>query len=272
MRKQNVAALTVVAAVWISIISPAAAVSQQYEPTVGQDGKDVIWVPTPEELVEAMLDLAKVTPNDYVIDLGSGDGRIVIAAARRGTHAVGYEYNPDMVQLSRQNAEKAGVAGKATFVNADLFTADLSKATVITMYLLPGLNLRLRPTLLEMKPGTRVVSHAFNMGDWPSDKTVEKEGRTAYLWIVPAKVEGVWVWQTGPGNAELKLTQTFQHIEGSLKADGKETAIKNAKLEGDHISFTAGNLEYAGHVSGKTIEGTMKSEGREQKWSAAKKQ
>jgi len=272
MRRQNVAALIALAALWIFIISPAAAVSQQYEPTVGQEGKDVIWVPTPEEHVQAMLDLAKVAPNDYVIDLGSGDGRIVIAAAKRGAHAVGYEFNPDMVQLSKQNAEKAGVTDKATFMNADLFTADLSKATVITMYLLPQLNLKLRPTLLELKPGTRVVSHAFTMGDWPDDKTVEKEGRTAYLWIVPAKVEGVWASQNGSGSAELKLTQTFQNVQGSLKIGGKEIAIKNGKLEGERITFAAGDQEYAGHVSGKTIEGTVKSGGREQKWSAVKKQ
>jgi SAM-dependent methyltransferase len=214
--------------------------------------------------------LAKVTPDDYVIDLGSGDGRIVIAAAKRGAHAVGYEFNPDMVQLSQQNAEKAGVSGKATFVNADLFTADLNKATVITMYLLPQLNMRLRPTILGLKPGTRVVSHAFTMEDWQYDQSVEKEGRTAYLWIVPAKVEGVWIWQTGPGNAELKLTQAFQNIQGSLRADGKETSLKNGKLVGDHISFAAGDQEYAGRVSGKTIEGTVKSGGREQKWSAVK--
>jgi hypothetical protein len=271
MRKQNVAALMALAALWIFIIGPAAAVSQQYEPTVGQEGKDVIWVPTPQELVEAMLDLAKVTPNDYVIDLGSGDGRIVIAAAKRGAHAVGYEFNPDMVQLSKQNAEKAGVAGKATFVNADLFTADLSKATVITMYLLPQLNLKLRPTLLDLKPGTRLVSHAFDMGDWSCDKSVEKDGRTAYLWIVPAKVEGIWVWQNSPVNAELKLTQAFQNFQGSLNVNGKEIALKNGKLEGDHISFAAGDQEYAGRVSGETIEGTMKSGDREQKWSAVKK-
>jgi SAM-dependent methyltransferase len=264
--------LITLAALCIFVVTPSPALSQQYEPTVGQEGKDVIWVPTPDELVEAMLDLAKVTPNDYVIDLGSGDGRIVIAAAKRGAHAVGYEYNPDMVQLSRQNAEKAGVAGKATFVNADLFTADLSKATVITMYLLPSLNMRLRPTILEQKPGTRVVSHAFTMEDWQYDQTVEKGGRNAYLWIVPAKVEGLWVWQNGPVNTELKLTQTFQTIRGSVKANGKEAAIKNGKLAGNRISFTAGGQEYAGRVMGKTIEGTAKSGGREQKWSAAKKQ
>ena len=164
------------------------------------------------------------------------------------------------------------MAAKVTFVNADLFTADLSKATVITMYLLPQLNLKLRPTLLELKPGTRVVSHAFTMGDWPYDKSVEKEGRTGYLWIVPAKVEGVWVWQNGPANAELKLTQTFQIFQGSVKANGKETAFKDGKIEGDRISFTAGDQEYAGRVAGKTIEGTLKSGGHEQKWSAAKKQ
>lgn len=164
--------------------------AQEFEPSIGQEGKDVIWVPTPDSLVEAMLDVAKVTPSDYVIDLGSGDGRIVIAAAKRGARAVGFEFNPDMVALSRRNAEKEGVSDKATFVNADLFESDFSKATVITMYLLPQLNLKLRPKLLDLKPGTRIVSHAFTMGEWNPDKTVEREGRTAYLWIVPAKTEG----------------------------------------------------------------------------------
>jgi hypothetical protein len=173
-----------------------------------------------------------------------------------------------MVKLSRQNAEKAGVAGKATFVNADLFTADLSKATVITMYLLPTLNERLRPTLLQLKPGTRVVSHAFTMGEWPYDKSVEREGRAAYLWIVPAKVDGIWTWQNG----ELKIIQTFQNFQGSVKTNGKETAFKDGKIAGDHISFTAGNHEYAGRVAGKNIEGTIKSGGPEEKWTATKKQ
>ncbi len=131
--------------------------------------------------------------------MGSGDGRIVIAAAKRGARAIGFEFNPDMVELSKRNAEKAGVSDKATFVNADIFESDFSKATVITMYLLPQLNLKLRPTILNLKPGTRVVSHAFTMGEWSADQTVEQEGRTAYLWIVPAKVEGTWTWQTNPG-------------------------------------------------------------------------
>jgi SAM-dependent methyltransferase len=253
-----------------TLFLPAAIYAQQndYEPSVGQEGKDVIWVPTPDELVQAMLDLAKVTPQDTLMDLGSGDGRIVIAAAKRGARATGIEYNPDMVELSKRNAEKAGVSGKATFVNADLFTTDLSHATVITMYLLPSLNLKLRPTILNLKPGTRVVSHAFTMGEWHCDKSIVKEGRTAYLWIVPAKAGGVWTWRSGDGTAELKLSQTFQMIEGTLKLHAQETAVKNAKLDGSHISFDCGDEEYDGQVKGTTIEGLIRSKGQEQKWSA----
>jgi hypothetical protein len=242
--------------------------AQQYEPSVGQEGKDVIWVPTPDYLVEAMLDMAKVTPDDFLIDLGSGDGRIVIAAAKRGVRAVGYEYNPDMAALSRSNAEKAGVSDKASFVNADLFESDFSKATVITMYLLPHLNLKLRPALLDLKPGTRIVSHAFTMGEWEADQTVEKENRTAYLWIVPAKVEGVWTWPVGSGDAELMFTQTFQSLKGTLKVNGQERPLRDTKLEGDAIRFIAADGEYAGRVNGKAIEGTLKANGTQQKWAA----
>jgi hypothetical protein len=260
---------------WVTVIIaalflPATIHAQQkeYEPSVGQEGKDVIWVPTPEDLVQAMLDVAKLTPQDILMDLGSGDGRIVIAAAKRGAQATGIEYNPDMVELSKRNAEKAGVSAKATFLNADLFATDLSKATVITMYLLPSLNLKLRPTILDLKPGTRIVAHAFNIGEWQCDQSVEKEGRTAYLWIVPAKVAGTWTWPSNSGNAELTLTQTFQTVEGSLKLNGKEMAIKNAKLKGSQISFSCEDGEYSGQVNGKVMEGTVKSNGREQKWSA----
>jgi precorrin-6B methylase 2 len=243
--------------------------AEEYTPSVGQGGKDVIWVPTPDELVEAMLDIAKVTPNDIVMDLGSGDGRIVIAAAKRGARATGFEFNPDMVALSKRNAEKAGVSGKASFVNADIFTSDFSKATVITMYLLPQLNLKLRPIILDLKPGTRIVSHAFTMDDWQADQTIEKEYRSAYLWIVPAKVAGLWTWQSGPSKAELTLSQKFQAIEGTLKINGKESAVKNAKLQGDRISFTADGQEYSGQVNGDQIEGSVQSGGA-QKWSASR--
>jgi SAM-dependent methyltransferase len=242
--------------------------AQEYEPYVGQQGKDVIWVPTPDSLIRGMLDMAKVTSDDYLVDLGSGDGRIVIAAAKRGARAVGIEFNPDMVALSKRNAEKEGVSEKATFLNADIFESDFSKATVVSMYLLPQLNLKLRPTILNMKPGTRVVSNSFTMGEWTAEQTFEAESRTAYFWIVPAKVEGTWRWQTNSGIAELKLTQNFQNIKGTIKLNGKEIAIKDAKLQGDHIRFSAGTQEFAGRVNGKEIEGTAKTNNIEEKWSA----
>jgi SAM-dependent methyltransferase len=227
---------------------------KEFEPQVGQEGKDVIWVPTPQGLIDRMLDMAKVTPTDYVIDLGSGDGRTVIAAAKRGARALGIEYNPDMVELSKRNAEKEGVAGKASFAKADLFESDLSQATVITMYLLPTINLKLRPKILDLKPGTRIVSHAFTMDDWTADQTDSFDGRTAYLWIVPAKVEGTWQFAQG----ELSFTQSFQMVNGTLRAGGNTVAVRNGRLRGDQLSFSAGNSEYTGHVNGTTIEGTVK--------------
>jgi precorrin-6B methylase 2 len=253
---------------------PISAGAQQYQPSVGQDGKDVIWVPTPEALVAAMLDMAKVTPGDYVIDLGSGDGRIVIAAAKRGVRALGVEYNPDMVELSRSNALKEGVSGKASFMQGDIFETDFSQATVLTLYLLPSLNMKLRPKILEMRPGTRVVSHAFTMEDWEADQTVSVEDRNAYLWIVPAKVEGSWTFQTASGNAQLTLRQTFQKIEGILKVGSKELPLKNAKLEGDRISFSVEEgqttlRDYSGRVNGGAITGMTKvASGTGAKWVA----
>ena len=167
----------------------------QFEPRVGQPGKDVVWVPTPQALVDKMLDMAKVTPNDFVMDLGSGDGRTVITAAKRGATAMGVEYNPDMVELSKRAAQKEGVSAKATFVQADLFKTDLSKATVITMFLLPSINMQLRPTILNLKPGTRIVANTFTMEDWEADETQSVTDNcsswcTALLWIVPAKGTG----------------------------------------------------------------------------------
>ena len=210
----------------------AQAGKSEYQPQVGQEGKDVIWVPTPQALVDRMLDMAKVTAKDYVIDLGSGDGRTVITAAKRGAKALGIEYNPDMVELSKRNAAKAGVSDKASFVKADLFEADLSPATVITMFLLPDINLKLRPKILNLKPGTRIVSNSFTMGDWSADDTaVVKEGCvsycTAYLWIVPAKVEGAWQF----GDGTLTLKQTYQTVSGSLNRGGNAVQIANGKLE-----------------------------------------
>jgi hypothetical protein len=227
---------------------------KDFEPQVGQEGKDVIWVPTPQGLIDKMLDMAKVTPADYVMDLGSGDGRTVIAAAKRGARATGIEYNPDMVELSKKSADKAGVAEKATFMKADLFESDLSQATVITMYLLPTINLKLRPKILDLKPGTRIVSHAFTMDDWTADQTDSFDGRTAYLWIVPAKIEGTWQLAQG----ELSLTQSFQMVNGTFKTGNTILVVRNGKLRGDQISFAAGNTEYNGRVSGNSMEGTTR--------------
>src|SRR5262244_1228177 len=193
-----------------------------FQPQVGQAGKDVIWVPTPQTLVDKMLDMAKLTPKDFLMDLGSGDGRTVITAAKRGAHALGFEYNPNMVALSRKNAEKAGVASKASFQEADIFKTDLSKATVITLFLLTDLNLKLRPTILTLKPGTRIVSNTFRMGEWEPDQTVElgcDTYCTAYLWIVPARVDGSWKSGTG----EIAISQDFQKISGTVK-NGKVSA------------------------------------------------
>src|SRR5688572_2102184 len=196
--------------------------AKEYTPQVGQEGKDVIWVPTPQALVDKMLDMAKLTPKDIHYDLGSGDGRTVITAAKRGVQAVGVEFNPDMVTLSERAAAKEGVTAKAKFINGDIFQTDFSHATVVTLYLLPSLNLKLRPTILKMKPGTRVVSHAFSMDDWQPDQTDNVEGRTAYLWIVPAQVEGTWRWSvagSGQKEYELVLRQQFQQVEGLAKLD-----------------------------------------------------
>ena len=240
------------------VITPCVQVeaAQEFQPQVGQEGKDVIWVPTPQALVNKMLDMGKVTAKDYVIDLGSGDGRTVITAAKRGAKAMGIEYNPDMVELSKRNAAKEGVSDKAQFMKADLFESDFSQATVITMFLLPDINIRLRPKILDLKPGTRIVSNSFTMGDWTADETTTaSEGCTsyctAYLWIVPAKVKGTWKLPQG----ELTLDQNYQMISGTLKSGANSTPITNGKLTGDQISFTAGGTQYTGHVNGNTIDG-----------------
>lgn len=233
----------------------AQAPAAEFTPQVGQAGKDVIWVPTPRSLVEKMLKMADVKPSDYVIDLGSGDGVTVITAAKQfGVRALGIEYNPDMVELAKRNAQKEGVAERAEFVRGDIFATDFSKATVLTMYLLPYLNMKLRPTILNMKPGTRVVSHAFTMEDWTPDQTDSAESRTAYLWIVPAKVDGRWKI----GSGEIELKQKFQVIEGTYRNNDTTWRLTHTSLRGDQISFTAGTATYTGRVTGTTMQGTMR--------------
>ncbi|MBA4743426.1 MAG: methyltransferase domain-containing protein [Azoarcus sp.] len=229
------------------------------EPRYGQEGKDVVWVPTADSLVARMLDMAEVTPDDVLVDLGSGDGRTVIAAARRGVPSRGIEYNADLVQVSRRAAEKAGVADLARFEEGDIFESDFSEATVVTLFLLPALNLRLRPILLDMKPGTRVVSNSFDMGEWQPDDMVEVE-RTdcqtwcrAYKWVVPAKVDGAW--KTADG--ELALRQTFQMLEGTLRRGGDAVELRDARMDGTQIRFTAGDRRYVGQVEGDAMRGTI---------------
>ena len=245
--------------------------TKPFEPQVGQAGKDVVWVPTPQTLVDRMLDMAKVTPQDILMDLGSGDGRAVITASKRGVTATGIEYNPSMVELSRRNAAAAGVAGKATFVNADLFETDLSKATVITMFLLPQINMKLRPKILDLKPGTRIVSNTFTMEDWEPDETSTvadgcESWCTALFWIVPAKAAGTWQLPQG----ELTLTQTFQRIAGTLRSGTISTPVSNGRLRGDEITFTAGGSTYTGRVNGAAMQGTMTGVSTG-KWSASRR-
>jgi len=238
-------------------LAQAAPAAKPFEPQVGQSGKDVIWVPTPQSLVDRMLDVAKVTKDDFVIDLGSGDGRTVITAAKRGVRALGIEYNPDMVELSKRNAEKEGVASQVDFVKADLFESDFSKATVITMFLLSSINMKLRPKILDLKPGTRIVSNTFDMGDWPADQTFDggpdcNAYCRGYFWIVPAKVEGTWKLPQG----ELTLSQRFQNVSGTLKGSGAPVEV-TGKLAGDQITLTGTGVDLTGRVSedGKRIQG-----------------
>ncbi len=242
-----------------------------YTPQVGQAGKDVVWVPTPEALVEQMLRMARVTKNDFVIDLGSGDGRTVIMAAQKfGARAMGIEYNPDLVGLSKRNAEKAGLADKVQFVHGDIFKTDFTKATVLTMYLLPGLNIRLRPQILDMRPGTRVVSHAFNMEDWEPDQTATVEGRNAYLWIVPAKVQGEWTLTVPTGSAEetwqVALKQEFQKLTGSARLGERTFQLAEGRMRGAEIRFafvdaSGTKREFVGRAQGDRLEGTTKVQG-----------
>ena len=266
--RRSILTLLFSAAVTTTAFGQAQTQTKPFEPQVGQPGKDVVWVPTSQALVDKMLDLAKVGPNDIVYDLGSGDGRTVITAAKRGARAFGIEYNPDMVELSKKNAAAAGVKeDRATFMKADLFETDFSKATVITMFLLPDINLRLRPKILDMRPGTRIVSNTFTMGEWEADVTeTVTEGCTTWCtalhWIVPAKVEGAWKMAQG---GELALTQTFQKLSGTLRNGTNTVQITDGKMHGDEITFKAGGTTYTGRVSGNTIKGTSPNG-----WSATK--
>jgi SAM-dependent methyltransferase len=241
--------------------APAAA---DYKPAIGQDGKDVIWIPTEANMIERMLRMAQVTPRDVVVDLGSGDGRVSIAAAREfGARAHGLEYNPDMVALSRREAQQAGVAERVKFEQADIFESDFSDATVVTMFLLPALTLRLRPTLLKMKPGTRVVSNQFDLGDWAPDETADLGGRLAYLWVVPAQVAGNWKIEVpATRDFELTLQQGFQRVLGWAKVANGRSSLRELQLAGPRLRFALVDdkgllFEFDGRVEGKHISGEV---------------
>lgn len=258
------------------------AAAQKFEPQVGQAGKDVIWVPTPDEVVDRMLTMAQVTPKDFVMDLGAGDGKIAIAAAKKfGARAVGIEYNPDMVKHANSNAEAAGVAGngagKATIRHGDIFQTDFSQATVITLYLLPALNMKLRPQLLSMRPGTRVVSHSFTMEDWQPDEVSSLDGRRAYFWIVPANVMGNWTLDMQNQKLELTLEQVFQKISGTVTLRPIHAGLRDPQLHGSAISFSyvgqdGMRRDLSGRVNGGRMEGTFRDEKDGQgRWTASKK-
>ena len=246
----------------------ATVIATQDEPTFGQDGKDVEWVPTPDVLVNTMLNLAEVNENDRVIDLGSGDGRTVLAAAERGATAIGVEYDAGLVQVSRQQAEDRGLSERASFIEADLFDVNLNDATVVTMFLLPDLNLKLRPTLLSLMPGTRIVSNTWDMGDWIADDTVQLDPCpgfcTALLWIVPGQVAGNW---TSTGRT-FTLKQEFQTISGVVTRNGQDLTILDGRLRGRFLEFRTERSQYQGQVSGNTIHGTISANGQTQNWTA----
>lgn len=241
---------------------------RDYKPQVGQSGKDVVWVPTPDEIVQRMLRLAKVTPQDLVYDLGAGDGKIAIAAGKLGATSVGIEYNPDMAKLAQCYVQAEELSGKTRIIQGDVFKEDFSKATVLTMYLLPELNLRLRPTILNMRPGTRVTSHQFTMGDWEPDETAEVDYRTAYLWIVPAKVEGAWTLrEQGSSNGyTVNLTQKYQKISGDVAAGSAKQPLVGATVRGEDVRFAFNDDKgvtrtLTGTVRGNELTGTLKGAG-----------
>ena len=261
------------AACGAAVVVAAAALAQEkaYEPVPGQAGKDAVWVPTPFATVEKMLDVAKITPDDLAIDLGSGEGRMVIAAAKRGARAIGVEFEDKLVQLSRDLAKKAGVADKATFVQGDMFAYDISQATVMPLFLLPEHFQKLTPKFLNLKPGTRIVINTFRIPNWDPDETTKAEGDcgnwcTVHLWIVPAKVAGTWRLD----KTELRLTQEFQKVYGTLLIGGKRVPISDGRLRGDNISFSVGKTKYSGRVDGNSMTGEL-SGGATGKWSAARK-
>ena len=246
----------------LSASAAAQPVTGPYKPRMGQEGKDVVWIPSPDSMVEKMLDMTRVTPRDFVVDLGSGDGRNVIAAAKRGARALGVEYNPDLVELSKRNAAQAGVGDRATFVQGDMFEADISQATVLVLFLIPSNLERLMPKFLALKPGTRIVSNTYEIGGgWEPDESDRvplcASWCGAHLYIVPGKAAGVWRLPDG----NLFLNQAFQSVWGTYEQNGISLQVEDGHLRGNEITFTVNKVQYTGRIDGDSIEGVAK--GRE---------
>jgi hypothetical protein len=253
---------------WLNLaLASTTTPSAEYKPQVGQEGKDVIWVPTPEGLIDKMLAAAKVNDKDTLFDLGAGDGIIAITAARQyGAKSVGIEYNPEMAQFARRKVAEAGLTDKVKIITGDIFQEDFSAATVVTLYLMPHLNLKLRPILLKMKPGTRVVSNTFTMGEWEPDETVFDQHWKGYFWVVPAQIEGAWV-MTGMegGPLRLNISQSFQNIGGTLTRGGQTLTLLGAKLRGDEVKFQFVTPDrkvhaFSGRLEGRRLTGTVVAE------------
>jgi len=250
---------------WLNLaLASTTTPSAEYKPQVGQEGKDVIWVPTPEGLIDKMLEAAKVSDKDTLFDLGAGDGIIAITAARKyGAKSVGIEYNPEMAQFARRKVAEAGMTDKVKIITGDIFQEDFSAATVVTLYLMPHLNIKLRPILLKMKPGTRVVSNTFSMGDWEPDETILDQHWRAHFWVVPAQIEGAWV-MTGMegGPLRLNISQSFQNIGGTLTRGGQTFNLLGAKLRGDEVKFQFTTPDrkvhaFSGRLEGGRLTGTV---------------
>jgi SAM-dependent methyltransferase len=270
---RTLSAVVICYSLFVISISPAGAqqAAKPFEPVEGQAGKDVVWVPSPPDMVNKLMELAKVTPADFVIDLGSGDGRNVIAAAKLGARALGVEFNPDMVALSRRLAQEAGVADKAQFVEADMYTYDISKATVMALFLLPVNMNRLAPKFFALAPGSRIVGNTFGIDGWQPDmrETLPPSSECdswceALLWIVPAKIAGTWTM----GNGSMALTQDYQAVQGTVTTGGATQTVTTGRLRGDELTFKAGNMTYKGKVTGNTIEGTITTPTGDVPWRA----
>ena len=255
---------------------------QDYEPKVGQSGKDVIWVPTPDDVVERMLRMAKVTAKDYVVDLGAGDGKIAIVAAKLfKARALGVEYNPEFARFAQGNVIKAGVAYRAKVIEGDIFVTDFTEANVVTMYLLPHLNLKLRPQLLTMRPGTRIVTHSFNMDDWEPDDHSSVNGRDVYLYIIPATAMGQWTTEAHTGKTketfELSFMQRYQKLEGGAQFGTLRAGLRDARMNGSDIRFSfmdqqGMRRDYTGKIRGPRMQGTFVTDtGKKGRWSAVRK-